>query len=110
VPTTECLLHINQHAITSNIRISGSTFFTSLVTPLVLSSSIQYPLRRTPRVFAAPRIALLHFLRRAFCLTKDSFMPFAGVDFIDFDSQLNDEENLSARMCASSSTTKLFHN
>src|SRR3984957_14088300 len=40
-------------------------------------------------------MALLHFLRRAFCLTKDLFMPsFPGVDFIDFDSQLNDEEKL----------------
>jgi len=43
---------------------------------------------------AGHRSGAVHFACRRF-LAKDSFMPpFAGVDFIDFDSQLNDEEKL----------------
>jgi glutaryl-CoA dehydrogenase len=39
--------------------------------------------------------AARYTLLAAFCFAKDWFMPsFAGVDFIDFDSQLNDEEKL----------------
>jgi hypothetical protein len=38
--------------------------------------------------------ALLHWRRCAWREKETRMAPFAGVDFIDFDSQLNDEEKL----------------